>query len=198
MTQIKLCGMTRVIDIQAVNALKPDYIGFVFWPKSKRCVTAEDAAELKSILDPDIAAVGVFVDEEPPIVADLLNRGIIDIAQLHGSEDESYISRLRTLSKKPVIQAFRIREPKDLLPAAASSAEGILLDAGKGEGMVFDWELLRNFDRPYFLAGGLTPENVREAIERLHPYVVDVSSGIETNGVKNAEKMAAFVSAVRS
>ena len=197
MTQIKLCGMRRVADIQTVNALKPEFIGFVFWPKSKRAVMAEDAAYLKSILDPDITTVGVFVDEKAETVADLLNRGIIDVAQLHGSEDERYIACLRSLTKKPLIKAFRIHEGKDLESAAASSADAILLDAGKGDGVSFDWNLLRDFSRLYFLAGGLGPDNVSEAIDLLHPYAVDVSSGIETDGVKDAKKMAAFVNAVR-
>lgn len=189
--------MRRVIDIQTANTLKVEFIGFVFWPKSKRMVTPEEAAELKSILSPDIAAVGVFVDEKAETVAELLNRGTIDIAQLHGSEDEAYIRHLRTLTRKPLIQAFRIREQKDLEAAALSSAESVLLDAGKGDGITFDWTLLRDFSRPYFLAGGLTPENVSAAIDQLHPYAVDISSGIETNGIKDAEKMTAFVKAVR-
>ena len=197
MTKIKLCGMRRVIDIQTANTLKVEFIGFVFWTKSKRMVTPEEASELKSILSPDIAAVGVFVDEKAETVAELLNRGTIDIAQLHGSEDEAYIRHLRTLTRKPLIQAFRIREQKDLEAAALSSAESVLLDAGKGDGITFDWTLLRDFSRPYFLAGGLTPENVSAAIDQLHPYAVDISSGIETNGIKDAEKMTAFVKAVR-
>lgn len=197
MTRIKLCGMRRVIDIQTANALKVEFIGFVFWPKSKRKVTPEEAAELKSILNPDTAAVGVFVDEKAETVAELLNSGTIDIAQLHGSEDEAYIRHLRTLTRKPLIQAFRIREQKDLEAAARSSAESVLLDAGKGDGITFDWNLLKDFARPYFLAGGLTPENVSDAIAQLHPYAVDISSGIETNGIKDAEKMTAFVKAVR-
>lgn len=197
MTKIKLCGMRRVIDIQTANTLKVEFIGFVFWTKSKRMVTPEEASELKSILSPDIAAVGVFVDEKAETVAELLNRGTIDIAQLHGSEDEAYIRHLRTLTRKPLIQAFRIREQKDLEAAALSSAESVLLDAGKGDGIPFDWTLLRDFARPYFLAGGLTPENVSAAIDQLHPYAVDISSGIETDGIKDAEKMTAFVKAVR-
>ena len=197
MTKIKLCGMRRVIDIQTANTLKVEFIGFVFWTKSKRMVTPEEASELKSILSPDIAAVGVFVDEKAETVAELLNSGTIDIAQLHGSEDEAYIRHLRTLTRKPLIQAFRIREQKDLEAAARSSAESVLLDAGKGDGITFDWNLLKDFARPYFLAGGLTPENVSDAIAQLHPYAVDISSGIETNGIKDAEKMTAFVKAVR-
>ena len=197
MTKIKLCGMKRVVDIQCVNRLKPEFIGFVFWPKSKRCVTPGEAAELKSILNPDIAAVGVFVDESPESVAKLLNDGMIDAAQLHGTEDEEYIRVLRTLTDKPVIKAFRIQSQMDLELAASCSADCILLDAGKGDGVTFDWELLNQFSRPYFLAGGLDAKNVCGAVARFHPYAVDVSSGIETDGLKDPEKMAAFVEAVR-
>ena len=197
MTKIKLCGMKRVIDVQTANALKADYIGFVFWQKSKRFISEEDAAALKAILDPEIAAVGVFVDEKPETIAGLLNCGIIDIAQLHGNEDEDYIRQLRSLTDKPLIKAFRIREAKDLEAAVICSAESVLLDAGKGEGIAFDWKLIRDFSRPYFLAGGLNPDNVSQAIVQLHPFAVDVSSGIESSGLKDAKKMAAFVKAVR-
>lgn len=197
MTKIKLCGMRRREDICAANALKPDYIGFVFAQKSKRRVSPGEAAELKSILLPEITAVGVFVDENPENVAHLLQTGVIDAVQLHGSENEAYITELRSLTDKPLIQAFRIRGREDLDAARGSTADFILLDAGAGDGRTFDWTLLRDFSRPYFLAGGLGPENVRDAVARLQPFAVDVSSGIETNGVKDPEKMAAFVGAVR-
>ena len=197
MTKIKLCGLSRICDIEEANLLQPDYIGFVFAKKSRRCVTPEQAGELKKLLRPEIRAVGVFVNEEPEAVAALLNRGVIDLAQLHGSEDAEYIRRLRDLTDGPLIQAFRIRSKEDLSRAAASAADEILLDAGAGTGTVFDWSLLRNMERRYFLAGGLNPENVREAIRDLHPHGVDVSSGIETDALKDRTKMAAFVSAVR-
>lgn len=197
MTKIKLCGLSRVCDIEEANLLQPDYIGFVFAKKSRRCVSPEQAGELKKLLRPEIRAVGVFVNEEPEAVAALLNRGVIDLAQLHGSEDAEYIRRLRELTDGPLIQAFRIRSKEDLSRAAASAADEILLDAGAGTGIVFDWSLLRNMERRYFLAGGLNPENVREAIRDLHPYGVDVSSGIETDALKDRTKMAAFVAAVR-
>ena len=197
MTKIKLCGMRRAADIQAANRLKPDYIGFVFAAKSKRYVTPEQAAGLKAILDPDISAVGVFVDEAPEAVAELLNSGVIDIAQLHGSEDEEYLAELRKLTDKPLIRAFRIRTGEDLDAAEKSPADFVLLDAGAGDGKTFDWDLLENFSRPCFLAGGLDPDNVREAIDRCHPYAVDVSSGIETGGFKDEAKMQAFVNNVR-
>ena len=197
MTKIKLCGLSRACDIEEANRLQPDYIGFVFAKKSRRCVTAEQAGELKKQLRPEIRAVGVFVNEAPEAVAALLNRGVIDLAQLHGSEDAEYIRRLRDLTDSPLIQAFRIRSKEDLSRAEASAADEILLDAGAGTGTVFDWSLLRNMERRYFLAGGLNPENVREAIRNMHPYGVDVSSGIETDARKDRTKMAAFVAAVR-
>ena len=197
MTRIKLCGLTRACDIEAANRLKPDYIGFVFAEKSRRFVSGDLAKALKSLLSPEIKAVGVFVNEDPETVAGLLNRGIIDLAQLHGGEDEAYLKRLRTLTDRPLLQAFRVAGEEDLRRAEGSSADGILLDAGAGDGTVFDWQLLRNWRRPYFLAGGLEPGNVREAVRSLRPYGVDVSSGIETGGKKDPEKMKAFVTAVR-
>ena len=197
MTKIKLCGLSRPEDIEATNRLRPDYIGFVFAPKSKRFVTPEAAAALKKLLDPEIRAVGVFVDETPEQVAAILESGTIDLAQLHGSEDEAYMEAIRRLTTRPLIQAFRIRVAADLARAEQSQAEEILLDAGAGTGTVFDWSLLREAKRPYFLAGGLGPENVREAVRTLCPYGVDVSSGIETDGRKDPKKMAAFVAAVR-
>ena len=197
MTKIKLCGLSRDCDIEAANALRPDYIGFVFAVKSRRYVPPETAAELKQLLIPEIRAVGVFVDEAPERVARLLNDGVIDLAQLHGSEDEGYIRRLRNLTDGLLIQAFRIRTEKDLRRAEMSTADEILLDAGAGTGTAFDWTLLQGVERRYFLAGGLNPENVRKAIRSVGPYGVDVSSVIETDSRKDQEKMAAFVAAVR-
>ena len=197
MTKIKLCGLSRNEDIQAANALLPDYIGFVFVPGSKRCLTPESAVRLRKLLMPQIQAVGVFVNEEPEAVARLLNEGVIDIAQLHGTEDETYLRRLRQNTDRKLIQAFQIRTKEDLMRAELSTADEILLDAGAGSGTVFNWALLGCFGRRYFLAGGLTPENAAEAVRSLHPYAVDVSSGIETGGIKDPIKMAAFVTAVR-
>lgn len=197
MTRIKLCGLSRPCDIDTANELKPEYIGFVFAKKSKRYVTPEQAEELKRLLAPEIKAVGVFVNEMPENVATLLHAGVIDIAQLHGGEDENYIGQLRTLTDKPVIQALDIETAGDLLYAEECTADYILLDSGAGSGTLFDWSLIQNIKRPYFLAGGLRGDNVEEAVTMLHPYAVDVSSGIETNGYKDKRKMAAFVAAVR-
>ena len=199
MTRIKLCGLSRPCDIEAANALKPEYIGFVFAPKSRRYVSPETAEALRKMLDPAIRAVGVFVREDLERIAGLLERGIIDLAQLHGNEDEKYIARLRALTGKPLIRAFRVDSPADLADARESTADFILLDNGAGgTGESFDWSLLQGFGRPYFLAGGLNPENAAAAVETLRPFAVDVSSGIETDGVKDGKKMKAFVDAVRT
>lgn len=197
MTKIKLCGLSRPYDIQTANELMPEYIGFVFAPKSKRYIDPQQAAQLKELLSPYIRAVGVFVDEAPDTVAALLNNGIIDIAQLHGSEDEAYIQRLRQRTDQPIIKAFQIKSRHDLAKAKACTADHILLDSGAGTGNVFDWSVLRDVKRPYFLAGGLSPDNVGDAVRLLHPYAVDVSSGIETDGRKDEEKAAAFIAVVR-
>ncbi len=209
-TCIKFCGLTRLSDIEAVNELKPEYVGFVFWEKSRRFVSGEKALELKKALLPGIKAVGVFVDEEPEKIASLLTEGIIDIAQLHGNEDEEYIERLRKLiGDKPIIRAFVVKGGegtgsgeankseairKELETIKVSSADYLLLDSGKGTGQTFNWELIKEagIEKPFFLAGGLGPENVAQAIETLHPYAVDVSSGIETDGLKDPEKMREF------
>jgi len=198
MTKIKLCGLTRPCDIEWANDLQPDYIGFVFAKKSKRYVAPERAKVLREGLASGIRVVGVFVNEAPEAVAARLNDGIIDIAQLHGSEDENYIRTLRKLTDRPLIKAFRIDSAADLDRARLSSADHVLLDNGAGgTGTAFDWSVLKDFDRPFFLAGGLGPDNVARAIKAVHPFAVDVSSGIETDGVKDYKKMTAFVSAVR-
>lgn len=196
-TKIKFCGLSRPCDIRAANALKPEYIGFVFAPGSRRYVTPEQAASLKRLLDPGIRAVGVFVDEKPEAVADLLNRGTIHLAQLHGSEDEAYIGRLRALTDKPIIKACRVVTADDVAAAFQSTADYILFDSGAGTGTAFDWSLIRDVRRPYFLAGGLSPDNAAQAVKCLNPYALDVSSGIETHGVKDEDKMKAFAAAVR-
>ena len=199
MTRIKLCGLTRPCDIEWANALTPDYIGFVFARRSRRYVSPERAKALRDGLYSDISAVGVFVNEAPEVVSALLNDGVIDIAQLHGGEDEDYIQALRALTDRPLIQAFRIDGVRDLKRARASSADHILLDHGAGgTGSAFDWTILKDFDRPCFLAGGLGPDNVAQAVKAIRLFAVDVSSGIETDGVKDVLKMTAFVNAVRN
>ena len=177
-TKIKFCGLKRIEDIKAANELKPDFAGFVFWEKSSRNVSRQQALELGKALLPEIKKVGVFVDEDPEKVAALLKDGVIDIAQLHGHEDEEYIVRLRHLAEgAEIIKAFVIKSTEDLKRAKESSADYLLLDSGKGTGQTFNWELIKEaeFDRPYFLAGGLYPENVADAVRALDPFAVDVS-----------------------
>ena len=197
MTKVKLCGLSRECDIAAVNELRPDLVGFVFAKKSKRYVSPERAAQLRALLAPGILAAGVFVNEPVESVAGLLDRGVIDVAQLHGSEDDAYIASLRALTDKPIFRAFKIKSEDDLPAIESCTADLVLLDSGAGTGKTFDWSLVQSVRRPYFLAGGLDPENVADAIAALHPYGVDVSSGIETDGVKDEVKMAAFVAAAR-
>ena len=192
MTKLKFCGLKRIEDIKYANELKPDFIGFVFAPKSKRCVDADTARELKNLLDTEIKAVGVFVDEDINVVTKLLKDGIIDIAQLHGSEEEEYIKSLRAICDKPIIKAFTIVSKDDIKKANESIADYILLDSGKGSGETFNWDLIKEVNRPYFLAGGLDCDNVENALSSLTPYAVDVSSGIETDGFKDFDKMCRF------
>ena len=159
MTKIKLCGLKRACDIEWANELKPDYIGFVFAKQSRRYVSPNDAGELKKLLHPSIKVAGVFVDAEIEVIAGMAKRNIIDVVQLHGSEDEDYLRELRNRICIQVFQAFRISSLEDIKRAKESSADMVLLDAGAGCGEIFDWSLPKDIKRPYFLAGGLTPEN---------------------------------------
>lgn len=197
MTKIKLCGLSRPRDILAANQLRPEYIGFVFAPESKRYIAPKGAAELKELLDPNIQAVGVFVNETAETVARLLNRGVIDLAQLHGSEGGDYVDRLRMLTPKPIIQAFRIATVQDVLRAEASAADHILLDAGAGTGTVFDWSLLHQIRRPYFWPADWDRRMWKGRWSGFTPMRWTSAPGIETDGGKDPEKMAAFVAAVR-
>ena len=196
MTLVKICGLTRPEDIDAVNSLSLDMAGFVFYGPSRRCVTRDSARELGSGLDPSIVKVGVFVDEDPLVIADLVGSGIIDAVQLHGVEDGAYIHGLRRLVDAPVIKTFLVRDRGDIEAANRSDADYVLLDSGMGSGRTFDWSLLEDMDRDYILSGGLNPGNIHDAVEMLHPYGVDVSSGVETDGRKDPLKMSAFLETV--
>lgn len=195
MTKIKMCGLSRLCDIEYANEVKPEFIGFVFTEKSRRYVSPEKASELRQKLDSRIIPVGVFVDADIDFIVKLVNSRTIDIVQLHGSEDESYIKNLRKLVNVPIIQAFRIEKISDTEKAELSAADYVLLDSGGGSGKAFDHSLI-NIKRPYFLAGGLTPENVGEISRRLEPYAVDASSSLETDGYKDINKMRAFADAL--
>lgn len=197
MTKIKLCGLRRMEDINFANELTPSYIGFVFAKKSKRYVTPANAKALRNELKEGIIPVGVFVNEEIESVLSMLNEGIIDTVQLHGSEDNYYIEELRKNSDCTIIKAFKIKTLNDVILANKSTADIVLLDSGEGSGKTFDHSFINGINRPYFLAGGLDAQNVFSAIEKLHPFGVDASSSLETNGFKDKNKMAAFMKAVR-
>ena len=196
-TELKFCGMRREADILAANACLPDYIGFVFAAGARRAVSPETARELRAKADSRILAVGVFADQSPAYIADVAAKVPLDVIQLHGSESEAVVEEIRQRTGKPVWRAFQVTAPVVLTAAAATGADGILLDSGKGSGKTFAWEWLRDFSRPYMLAGGLDTENVGEAIRTLSPRGVDVSSALETDGQKDPEKMRAFAEAVR-
>lgn len=210
--KIKLCGLYRSEDIEAVNAAKPDYCGFIVnFPKSHRNVTPEQVVALTEGLDKGIVRVGVLVNQPVQDAAKLLENGIVDIVQLHGDEDETYIAELRRLISESgrvrsstidhdsgdIWKAFKIRSKEDIERALSSSADMIVLDNGYGTGQVFDWTLLADmdFDRPYLLAGGMTPENIPEAARQMHPWGIDISSGVETDKKKDRNKMMAAVGA---
>ena len=197
MTKIKLCGISRFEDIAIVNHLKPEYIGFVFAKKSKRYVSSDKAADLKKELCDSIKTVGVFVNEPIENIAELFRKNVIDMAQIHGNEDEDYIDNLKKLVDIPVVKAFQMNQVTDISAVEGSKADYILLDSGAGSGETFDWDSIKHIKRPFFLAGGLNEHNVAVAVREIHPFAVDVSSGIETNGVKDGIKMADFVAAVR-
>ena len=197
MTKIKFCGMRRPEDIEAANEILPDFIGFILAPRFWRYVPLDTVKNLASMADPKIKRVGVFVDNPESDVLEALKSGAVDMAQLHGGEDEEYIKKIQRAASKPVIKAFKITCAKDIKKASESPADLILLDAGTGTGERFDWSLIKNIGRDFILAGGLNSENVREAVERFHPDAVDLSSGIETDKVKDPSKMRAVAEAVR-
>ena len=200
MTAIKFCGLRREEDISFVNELKAEFAGFIMSPKFWRYVSPEDVRKLRKGLNGETKVIGVFVDEDVSYVAGVINDGIIDIAQLHGSESEEYISELRekTNGKAVITKVFLIKSDDDIAKAKASLADYVLLDSGVGgTGETFDWELIKNIGRDYFLAGGLNATNVKDAVDRFNPFAVDVSSGVETDKIKDFKKMEAFAKAVR-
>ena len=199
MTKIKICGLKRFEDIEYVNEAKPDYAGFVIEiSKSYRSVSYQKAAKLAEKLDKNIMPVGVFADAPLQLPARLMNAGIISVAQLNGHEDERYIRSLRSMTDGKIIKAFSVTGRQDIEKAISSIADYILLDQGSGgSGRTFDWSLAESAGRKFFLAGGLDLYNLKEAISRLEPYAVDLSSSLETEGIKDRKKIIKTVEAVR-
>jgi len=208
--KIKICGLFREEDIEYVNEARPDYSGFVF-AESRRKVTPAQAAKLRKRLAKGITAVGVFVDSPIDNIAGLYRDGIISLVQLHGTEDDAYIARLKEAAGG--IQVIKVIKSAELLSLAevgkaiATGADYYLIDSGAGSGKTFDWDLLRtgtpcaswlqSTGKRWFLAGGITQENIGQAME-LNPFAIDVSGGAETSGIKDRNKIVQLIAMVRS
>ncbi len=202
MTKIKICGLTRMQDIEYVNEALPDFIGFVF-ANSRRKVSIDTAVQLKNLLDCRIKAVGVFVNENLSTIKQLCQSGIIDYVQLHGDEDAEYLRTLSQQISKPIIKALRVKDLSSIIAAQQLSCDFLLLDTFSdkeygGTGKTFDWKLAGDVEKPFFLAGGINSCNAKAAIDSSKPYCLDVSSGVETNGVKDRNKIIDIVSLVRN
>lgn len=199
--KIKLCGMFREQDIDYVNEAMPDYIGFiVMFPKSHRNIDLETALRLKKRLSPNIKSVCVSVNAPVSEFAEYANSKAADLLQLHGNENADYIAELRRLTNVPLIKAVKVTEFSDIEKAQKLDVDFLLLDSGTGSGKAFDHSLINRekITKPFFLAGGLTPENVWQSAVDVNPFGVDMSSGIETDKVKSREKILAAVKAARS
>ena len=200
--RIKICGLTRREDLLAAAELGADAIGLVFYPKSPRYVDLPRAAELARAAPPFVSVVGLFVNADPALVRETLAAVPLDLLQFHGDEDESYCRQF----DRPYVKAARVRPGLDLVQYALSfpSARALLLDAYVegygGAGETFDWRLIpSDLPLPVILSGGLTPENVTEAVRAVRPAAVDVSSGVEAaKGIKDRAKIAAFIAGVRN
>jgi phosphoribosylanthranilate isomerase len=203
--RIKICGLMRPEDILYVNRVQPDFAGFILAEGRKRTLNREQAKELASGLAPGILKTGVFVNQDPGWIADTVRLTGLDAVQLHGDETEKEIFKLRELldlgagRNCRIVRAYRVEGPDDIRRAEESCADLVLLDHGAGgSGKAFDWSLAGQLKRFFFLAGGLNAENAAEAIRRVKPWAVDVSSGVETRGKKDPEKIKKFVEAVRN
>lgn len=191
--KIKICGLFREEDIDYVNEGLPDYIGFIFVPGRHRTVSMEKAQVLKNKLDPRIKAIGVFIDEDISKIQELCNNKVIDGVQLHGHEDHTYISKLKEVVNVPVIKAIRLEEGT----FTSYNVDYYLFDGiNPGTGQVFDWKLLPQVDHPFFLAGGISIDNIKEALQT-HAYALDLSSSVETNGIKDRDKILEVIRRVR-
>lgn len=196
--RVKICGITRVQDLHAACDAGADALGFVFYEKSPRHVSLEVAADLVRALPPFVQSVGLFVNAEPAFIERVLQIVPLDLLQFHGDETPAECVRFG----RPYIKAVRVNRDTDLLKCAADfdAARGLLLDAfvpgvPGGTGERFDWSLISpDLLKPVILSGGLTPDNIADAVQRVHPWAVDVSSGVEASkGIKDAHKIAQFI-----
>ena len=200
MSKIKLCGMFRDEDIDFANIAKPDYIGFIF-AKSRRQIDKQTAKKFKEKLSDNIKAVGVFVNSPIKEIEEIVKEGIIDIIQLHGDEDEKYVLDLKSVVEIPIIKAVRVKNDQDIKIADKTNADYLLLDtysanAMGGTGKTFDWQIIPEIKKPFFLAGGINLDNIDDAI-KTDAFCIDTSSGVETNGIKDKDKMIEIVRKVK-
>ncbi|MFV8261268.1 phosphoribosylanthranilate isomerase [Aerococcus urinaeequi] len=199
MVKVKICGLRRPEDIEAANAAKPDYVGFIFVEGTKRYVEPIQAAQFRKDLAGDIQTVGVFVNARIEKIVAICKAGIIDVIQLHGEEDATYIDQLKGQVDQEIIKSVAVG---DDLVVAPNQADYLLFDSLSpsrgGSGKIFDWKMVSAYqEKPFFLAGGLGVENIEEALKVVRPYAVDASSSLETDGVKDPVKMQEFVAKIR-
>lgn len=200
MSKIKLCSLRRLEDVDFANEVKPDYAGVILADPDRfhRAISREQAKAIRARLFPSIPLIGVFVNNSFNDVVSYVHEDIINMVQLHGSEPDDYINAVRFNAGVPVFKAFQIRCQADVEQAVRSRADQVLLDSGSGSGKTFDWSVASHVRRPFILAGGLNPENLEQAIAQTHPWAVDISSGVETDGVKDLEKMRKAVEIAHS
>ena len=197
-TKIKFCGLRREEDVKYAASLDAGFFGFILSDRFKRYIAPSEVARMKEFVPSSAKTVGVFVDDTLDYAVSTAKTAKLDMIQLHGSESEAYIAVLKEKTGLPVIKMIKPVSENDIITARQSIADLILLDSGAGgTGKVFDWSLAEDLGRDYILAGGLTPVNVGDAVKRLKPFAVDVSSGVETEGIKDFSKMKAFAAEVR-
>ncbi len=193
MTKVKICGLCTTDDVAGAVKAGADMVGMVLSAGFRRSVPMEEAREMARLVPDGVVKVGVFVNEDPEAVSYAVKTLGLGAVQLHGSEDDEYVSRIKGAVGVPVTKSFVVRDMGDIEAARRSPADLVLLDGGAGSGTGFDRSLASGLGRDFILAGGLDPGNVAQAVAETRPFAVDVSSGVETGGAKDPAKMAAFV-----
>lgn len=199
-TKIKICGLKRIEDVISVNVVEPDYCGFIFNVSgSRRSIGAEQLNILVDMLNPEIVPIGVFVNEKTDVILRIVRESGIRMVQLHGQENGEIIHTIQSKAQVPVIKAVSVRSKEDVRSAVLSPADYLLFDCGEGgTGQTFDWNLLEDIPRPYFMAGGIGTHNMEEVLRRFSPFALDVNSSVETDGQKDGKKILAAVRMLRT
>ena len=199
-TKIKICGLKRIEDVISVNVAEPDYCGFIFNVSgSRRSIGAEQLNILVDMLNPEIVPIGVFVNEKTDVILRIVRESGIRMVQLHGQENGEIIHTIQSKAQVPVIKAVSVRSKEDVRSAVLSPADYLLFDCGEGgTGQTFDWNLLEDIPRPYFMAGGIGTHNMEEVLRRFSPFELDVNSSVETDRQKDGKKILAAVRMLRT